>query len=212
MRNVPYSERIRNFVETNLQIYNIQRNGNVGNDITPPPSLYDPLNGRRLSEDLQEITVSDLTNIWSDTVRGYLQNIGLDSIEPQNGFLDGIRMYHTRMPVFGIAPPVSYRTPEEIRTGIYPQYTFSLDPQAFDTKQHLIDYLIANLVQGREIFLYSVEKSPLVYHPMDFQPTRRWIARLKVIDWATKLNRTDFSFLKVKKDFTPTKIIPKFTM
>lgn len=209
MRNVPYSERIRSFIVTNVRIYNEQRNNGFGVNTTP--SSYGSFSGR-LDDGLQEITSSDLSDIWSDTVKGYLQNIGLDSIEPQNGFLDGIRMYHTNTPVFSIAPPVSYRTPEEIRTGIHPQYNFSLEPIVFDSKQHIVDYLVAHLVQGQEIFLYSVEKSALIYEPNTLRPIRKWIVRVSVIDWARKLNRTDFSFLKVKKNFTPTKNIPKFTM
>ena len=210
MRNVPYSERIRQFVETNVQIYNIERGSASG--ILDYKVLTDPFTGRHLPEELQELTYSDLSDIWANTVKGYLQNIGLEGIEPQNGFMDGIRMYHTPMPVFLLTPPVSYRTPEEIRTGSFPQYPFHLDPMAFNNKQHLVDYLISNLVQGFEVILYSVQKSPTIYDPVEFQPTRKLMVRLKVIDWATKLNRTDFSFLKVKKNFTPTKNIPKFTM
>ena len=208
MRNVPYSERIRQFVETNVELSKIRNDYGF---ITERRTV-DPLTGRHLPEELQEFTLSDLSNIWVDTVKGYLQNIGLESVEPQNGFLDGIRMYHVQMPVFGIVPPVSYRTPEEIRTGNVTHHTFSLDSLPFDNKQHLVDYLISQLVQGFEVFLFSVEKSPLIYDPINFLPTRKLMVRLKVVDWATRLNRTDFSFLKVKKNFTPTKNIPKFTM
>lgn len=203
MRNVPYSERIRNFVDNNVIIRN-QYNG------YSPIVDYTVFNNRNSSS--EELTLSDFSDIWSQTVVGFLQNIGLGSIEPQPGYMDGIRMYTTQLPVFAIAPPVSYRTPEEIRTGVYPQYNFSVDEVFFDDKQLLIDYLISELVQGKEIFLYSLFKSELIISVHDFRPIRRWALRLKVVDWGHLLNRTDFSFLKVNKNFTPTKNIPKFTM
>ena len=202
MRNVPYTDRIRNFVDTNVQIGNIMRGG--VSDIVDY-RLFD-----NQSEELRELKISDLSDIWIHTMKSYLQNMGIENLEPQHNFLDGIRMYHTNMPMFAIIPPVSYRTLEEIRTGICPQYTFDLDTIPFNNHQHLVDYLTANLIQGYEIFLYSVMKAPIYYNPIDFDGKRRLIVRLKVIDWATKLNRTDFSFLKIKKDFTPTKKIPKF--
>lgn len=209
MRNVPYSERIKQFVETNCIIRNTQ----YGNSpIVDYSSFMNRLSSQEERELTRETTLSDFTDIWSQTVSGYLQNIGLGSIEPQPGYLDGVRMYTTPVPVFGISAPVSYRTPEEIRTGNHPQFVFSCDPMAFDTKQGVIDYLISELIQGKDIFLYSLDRSPLVYEARDFRATRKWIVRLKVVDWAQKLNRTDFSFLKVKKNFTPTKNIPKFTM
>lgn len=210
MRNVPYSERIRNFVEKNIQIQSIQ-NGGVSTILDYRP-MMDRLNGSRLPEELQDIQLSDLTDIWANTSRGYLQNIGLEGIDFQNGFLDGIRMYHVSTPIFVTSAPVSYRTQEEIATGNHSQYTFSLDHKAFESKQHLVDYLISNLVQGREIFLYSVGKSMTVYDPTSFLPIRRYDVRLKVVDWGERLGRTDFSFLKVKNNFTPPKNIPKFTM
>lgn len=209
MRNVPYSERIKQFVETNVIIRNQEHGHSAVVDYSSFMNRYSSQDERELT---REVTISDFMDIWAQTVSGYLQNIGLAGIEPQPGYLDGVRMYTTQMPVFRIAPPVSYRTPEEIRTGNYPQYTFSLDPMGFDTKQGVIDYLISELIQGKEIFLFSLDKSPLIYNNIDFRPIRKWVVRLKVVDWAEKLNRTDFSFLKVKKNFTPTKNIPTFKM
>ena len=50
MRNVPYSERIRQFVETNVQIYNIERGSASG--ILDYKVLTDPFTGRHLPEEL----------------------------------------------------------------------------------------------------------------------------------------------------------------
>lgn len=205
MRNVPYPNRIRSFINTHAEIRNLQYGNSPIID-----HRRDPYNS--FESDFSEITIDDLRDIWSSTTRGYLQNFGMTNVEPYDGWLDGIRMYHSEMPAFGIVPPVSYRTPEELSNGRVPMYTFSTDYKAFDTKQDLIDYLVGQLIQDYEIFIHSIDKGPLMYDPTNFNPIRKWLIRLKVVNWGEKLGRTNFNFPRFKKDFTPSKILPKFEM
>lgn len=159
----------------------------------------------------EKLGFEEFVNIWSCTSREYLQNFGLENVDFQSNFLDGIKMYHSPLPVMEITPPVSFRTQDELRTGNVNRYRFHMDNHPFPNKESLVDFLVSQLLENKEIFIYSINCISK-YNFMHYSPTKEWVLRAKILDWSTILNRTDFSFLKIKKDFTPRKNIPTFTM
>jgi hypothetical protein len=187
MRNKAFKDRALEFLE-NVKLYN-ELNFTQDNDI-----------------------LRNSGDVWEHTVRSYIQNIGLDNLGSLTGVLDGIKMFTTRQSNFVIQPPVSFRTHEELgNPSLVGQYTHSVDNLEFNTKQEIVDFLVGNLIQDREIFLYTLSKISYV-NTQYYNMTEKWLLRCKVIDWSTVLNRTNFSFLNFKKDFTPKKNIPTFTM
>lgn len=207
MRNIPYQNRIDNFILTHLERSKLEEKS-----YRDYPVMHDPLLSPEAQENLRDLNKEDLIDVWWNSRRLYLQNIGLQALESCHECSDGIRLHHPPTPAFQVPIPISYRTRDELQNGLIPMYVFQTENKSFESKQHLIDYIVSQLVIGKEVFLFSVDKSPLIFNPVDFSASRKLMVRMKVVDWGLYLNRTDFSFLKVKKNFTPTKNIPKFTM
>lgn len=189
MRNKPFKDRLLEFLE-NVKLYN---------ELNLVPNNNSSL-------------LCDSAEVWEHTIRSYIQNIGLTNLSVFSGALDGIKMFTVEQPNFIIQPPISFRTHEELgNPSMVNQYTNTVDDLEFNTKQEVVDFLVGNLIQDREIFLYTLSKISYV-NPHHYNTTEKWLLRCKVIDWSTVLNRTNFGFLNFTKDFTPKKNIPTFRM
>lgn len=161
------------------------------------------------------INPNEINGIWEYTARSYIQNLGLTNLnltrDEFDFFLSGIKMYTTEMPSFIIQPPTSFMTREELMGGDITTYSFTCDIKNFTSEQNLINFLVSQLLENKEIFIHSMHPY-LVVDPTNFYDKKIWMLKFKTVDWSVILNRTDFSAIKFKKDFTPTKKIPKFDM
>lgn len=167
-------------LSNNQKIYQKMRNISYGDRIKQLVK-----NNLNHNNEAPYVEIHDVIDIFKETTQRYLEHVGLSNVEPHYGFLDSIKLYTSQLPVF-----------------LLDEHAYRVDDKGFINKEQVINYLVENLVQNREIVLYQILLSPLICSPINFEPYRSWLLRCKIIA----------STEKIKKDFLPIKNIPLFNM
>ena len=157
----------------------------------------------------------NLIEIWNGTLSKYLQSLDMEYMKdsllktPMTNY--GFKMFCADNPIIHLPPPISYMSIDELSDVNPPEYRFLVEDVRFYSLDQITTYLSGHLILNKEIFIYNA-----TYYKIMSQSTYEYETvyniRLKVIDWQEIRGRTQISNEKNKKNFTPIKNIPRFSI